>query len=125
VVQNLPNPTAIVAGPDSLWVSLHGANDDTAAPGDTQLVRIDPDTGEVLAEFEIGGSPLSGVEAWAGEDEVLVRSTTPWLTRIDPATNETVEVVTGGEPVQGPLAVGFDSIWTVNLEHPNVLRLSR
>ena len=125
VAQNLPNPTGIVAGADSLWVSLHGANDDSAAPGDTQLVRIDPANGEVLAEFEIGGSPLTGVEAWAGDDEVLVRSTAPWLTRIDPATNEIVETVTGGEPVEGTLTVGFDSIWTVNLEHPNVFRLSR
>jgi streptogramin lyase len=122
---DLPNPTGIVAGADSLWVSLHGANDDSAAPGDTQLVRIDPASGAVLAEFEIGGSPQTGVEAWADMDEVLVRSTTPWLTRIDPETNEIVELVTGGEPVHGPLTVGFESIWTVNLEHPNVLRLSR
>jgi virginiamycin B lyase len=125
LTRDLPNPTGIVAGADSLWVSLHGANDDAAVPGDTQLVRIDPDTGDVQAEFEIGGSPQTGVEAWADDDEVLVRSTTPWLTRIDPAANEIVEIVIGGEPVQGGLAIGFDSIWTVNLEHPNVFRLSR
>ena len=123
VTTDLPNPMGIVAGPDSLWVSLHGANDDVAAPGDKQLVRIDPESGTVTAEFEIGGSPKTGVEAWAGEDGVLVRSTTPWLTKIDPATNEIVETMTGGEPVQGPLAAGFDSIWTVNIEHDNVFRL--
>jgi streptogramin lyase len=120
----LPNPTAIVAGPDSLWVSLHGANDDSAAPGDTQLVRIDPDSGEVTAEYEIGGSPQSGVEAWAGDNAVYVRSTTPWMVRIDPATNEIVETITSEDAVQGPLTSGFDSIWTVNLEHPNVFRLT-
>jgi hypothetical protein len=124
VTTDLPNPLGIVAGPDSLWVSLHGANDDEAAPGDTQLVRIDPESGAVTAEFEIGGSPKTGVEAWAGEESVLVRSTTPWLTKIDPATNEIVETMTGGEPVQGPLAAGFDSMWTVNIEHDNVFRLS-
>jgi hypothetical protein len=124
VTTDLPNPLGIVAGPDSLWVSLHGANDDEAAPGDTQLVRIDPESGAVTAEFEIGGSPKTGVEAWAGEESVLVRSTTPWLTKIDPATNEIVETITGGEPVQGPLAAGFDSMWTVNIEHDNVFRLS-
>ena len=124
VTTELPNPLGIVAGPDSLWVSLHGANDDTAAAGDTQLVRIDPDSGEVTAEFAVGGSPLSGVEAWAGDDAVYVRSTTPWMVTIHPATNEIVETITGGEPVQGPLAVGFDSIWTVNLEHDNVFRLT-
>jgi streptogramin lyase len=124
VTTDLPNPTAIVAGPDSLWVSLHGANDDQASAGDTQLVRIDPLTGDISAEFEIGGSPQSGVEAWAGDVAVHVRSTTPWLVTIDPVTNEIVDTITGGEPVHGPLTAGFDSIWTVNLEHDNVFRLA-
>jgi hypothetical protein len=124
VTTDLPNPTGIVAGPDSLWVSLHGANDDTASPGDVQLIRIDPGTGQVTAEFEIGGSPLSGVEGWAGDDAVYVRSTTPWMVTIDPATNQIIDTITGGQPVQGPLTVGFDSIWTVNIEHDNVLRLT-
>lgn len=124
VTTDLPNPKGIVAGPDSLWVSLHGANDDVAGPGDTQLVRIDPESGAVTAEFEIGGSPQTGVEAWAGDESVLVRSTTPWLTEIDPATNEVIGTITGGEPVQGPITQGFDSIWTVNIEHDNVFRLS-
>jgi DNA-binding beta-propeller fold protein YncE len=121
---DLPNPTGIVAGPDSLWVSLHGANDDQATAGDTQLVRIDPESGEVTAEFEIGGSPQGGVEAWAGDDAVYARSTTPWMVRIDPATNEIVETVSSDAAVQGPLTVAFDSIWTVNVEHDNVFRLA-
>jgi hypothetical protein len=124
VTTDLPNPKGIVAGPDSLWVSLHGANDDVAAPGDTQLVRIDPESGAVTAEFEIGGSPQTGVEAWAGEEAVYVRSTTPWMVRIDPATNEIVETITSDQAVQGPLTVAFDSIWTVNLEHDNVFRVT-
>lgn len=124
VTTDLPGPTGIVAGPDSLWVSLHGADEETAGPGDTQLVRIDPENGEVTAEFTIGGSPLTGVEASAADDAVHVRSTTPWMVTIDPATNEIVDTITGGEPVQGPLTLGFDSIWTVNLEHDNVFRLT-
>jgi hypothetical protein len=121
---DLPNPTGIVAGADSLWVSLHGANDDSASAGDTQLVRIDPEGGEITAEFAIGGSPQTGVEAWAGEEAVYVRSTTPWMVRIDPATDEIVETITSDEAIQGPLTVEFDSIWTVNLEHDNVFRLA-
>ena len=76
------------------------------------------------AEFEIGGSPLTGVEAWAGDEAVYVRSTTPWMVRIDPATNEIVETITSDQAVQGPLTVAFDSLWTVNLEHDNVFRLT-
>jgi hypothetical protein len=121
---DLPNPTGIVAGADSLWVSLHGANDDSASAGDTQLVRIDPEGGEITAEFAIGGSPQTGVEAWAGEEAVYVRSTTPWMVHIDPATNEIVETITSDEAIQGPLTVAFDSIWTVHLEHDNVFRLT-
>ena len=121
---DLPNPTGIVAGPDSLWVSLHGANEDQAGAGDTQLVRIDPESGEVTAEFAIGGSPLTGVEAWAGEGAVYVRSTTPWMVRIDPATNEVVETITSDQAIEGPLTLDFDSIWTVNLERDNVFRLA-
>ena len=124
LTSDLPNPTGIVAGADSLWVSLHGANDDRAGEGDTQLVRIDPESGGVTAEFAIGGSPQWGVEAWAGDDAVYVRSTTPWMVRIDPATNEIVETITSDEAVQGPVTVGFDSVWTVNLEHDNVFRLT-
>jgi DNA-binding beta-propeller fold protein YncE len=124
ITTDLPNPKGIVAGADSLWVSLHGANDDSAAAGDTQLVRIDPESGEVTAEFAIGGSPQWGVEAWAGDEAIHVRSTTPWMVTIDPATNEIVETITSQEAVQGPLTVAFDSIWTVNLEHENVFRLT-
>ena len=100
------------------------ANDNSASVGDTQLVRIDPESGEVLAEFEIGRSPQTGVEAWAGDEAVYVRSTTPWMVRIDPATNEIVETITSDQAVQGPLTFAFDSIWTVNLEHDNVFRLA-
>ena len=78
----------------------------------------------MTAEFAIGGSPQSGVEAWAGDEAVYVRSTKPWMVRIDPATNEIVETVAGEEDVQGPLTVAFDSIWTVNIEHDNVFRLT-
>ena len=93
VTTDLPSPKGIVAGPDSLWVSLHGANDDSASAGDTQLVRIDPQSGEVTAESPSVGR-RSGVEAWAGDEAVYVRSTTPWMVRIDPATNEIVETIT-------------------------------
>lgn len=121
---DLASPTGIVAGPDSLWVSLHGADGDEAGAGDTQLVRVDPASGDVLAEFAIGGSPRGGVEIWAGEDRVFVRSTKPWLVRVDPATNLIVETITSERAIQGPLTVGFDSIWTVEIERDAVYRLA-
>jgi hypothetical protein len=67
------------------------------------------------------------VDVWVGEEDVLVRSTMPWLTRIDSATNMVVETVDAGTDVsaiQGPLTVAFGSIWTVNIEEDSVFRLS-
>ena len=75
----------------------------------------------------IGGSPRGGVDVWVGEEGALVRSTKPWLTRLDTATNMVVETVHAGTDVtaiQGPLTVAFGSIWTVNIEEDSVFRLS-
>ena len=119
----LVSPRTVAVGSDSLWVALHGSGDDQAVPGDTQVARIDPASGEVLAEIEVGGTPQYGVELWADADGVLVRSTDPWLARIDEATNEVVDRVTADLPIQGPLTIGFGSIWTVNIERDVVYRL--
>jgi streptogramin lyase len=120
----LAGPRAIVIGSDSLWVALHGSGQDEAVAGDSQVVRIDPTTGDVLAEFDIGGSPQWGVDLWAGEGGILVRSTNPWMVRIDEATSEIVETITSDVPVQGPITEGFGSIWTVELERDVVYRMS-
>ncbi|MET0773699.1 MAG: hypothetical protein ABWZ82_11480 [Candidatus Limnocylindrales bacterium] len=127
LVTGLPSPTQIVAGADSLWVTLHGGQEDEARPGDPQVARIDPATGDVIATFSIGGSPRGGVDVLAGEDAIWVRGTRPWLARIDPDTNLVVETF-GSEPsinaVPGPLAEGFGSLWTVNIEEDAVYRLT-
>ncbi|NJD30214.1 MAG: hypothetical protein FIA92_18265 [Chloroflexi bacterium] len=120
----LADPGPISIGSDSLWVSLRADPEAQARPGDTQLARIDPTSGEVLAEFEIGGSPQGGVLAWAGEGGVLVRSTQPWLVRIDEARGEVVDAIVAEPPVQGPVTFAFESIWPVNVERDVVYRVS-
>jgi streptogramin lyase len=122
----LASPRVVAAGSDSLWVSLHGGQEEEAGPGDPLLARIDPATGQVLAEFTLGdqGGPQYGVEFWAGEGGVLVRSTRPWLVRIDEATNEVVETITAEPAIQGPVTVGSGSIWTVNIERDTVFRIA-
>lgn len=118
LVTGLPAPAAIVAGEDALWVALYGGEDAPSA-GDPQLARIDPASGEVVAELAVGQAPKYGLDLWAGDSSVLVRGTRPWLTRIDAATNTIVNSLIS-EPdisaVQGPLTVAFGSIWTVNIE---------
>jgi streptogramin lyase len=126
-VTGLPAPTQIAAGQEDLWVSLYGSDEEQAGPEDPQLVRIDPISGEVVAELMIGGSPRGGVDIWAGEEGLIVRSTRPWLARFDEASNSLVETIVS-EPdihaIQGPLTVAFGSIWTVNIEEDVVYRLT-
>lgn len=126
-VSGLPAPTHITAGQRDLWVSLHGSDGEEAGVGETQLVRIDPRSGQVVAELMIGGSPRGGVDVWAGEEGVFVRSTRPWLARVDEATSSIVETI-ASEPeihaIQGPLTLAFGSIWTVNIEEDVVYRLT-
>lgn len=126
VASGLPTPRVVAAGSQSLWVSVHGGQEDHAGPGDPQVVRIDPISGEVLAEIVIGddGGPQYGVELWAGEGGVLVRSSRPWLVRIDESTNEIVDRISSGLAIQGPVTFGFGSIWTVNIERPVVYRIA-
>lgn len=126
VASGIPSPRVVATGSDSLWVSVHGGQEDQAGPGDPQVLRIDPISGEVLAEFVIGdnGGPQHGVELWAGEGGVLVRSTRPWLVRIDEATNDIVDRISAEPAIQGPVTFGFGSIWTVNIERPVVFRVA-
>ena len=125
VATGLPSPRVIATGSESLWVSLHGGQEDQAGPGDPQLVRIDPSSGEVLAEFTFGdqGGPQYGVELWAGEGSVLVRSARPWLLHIDEATDEVDWIIAAEPAIQGPVTFGFGSIWTVNIERDVVYRI--
>jgi streptogramin lyase len=124
MAEGLAAPAAVAVGSDSLWVALHGDPEEMARPGDTQLVRVDPSTGDIRAEFAVGGSPQGGVLVWAGEGGVLVRSTSPWLVRIDEVTNDIVDTILAEPPIQGPVTTGFGSIWTVNVERDVVYRVA-
>jgi streptogramin lyase len=52
LLTGLPSPTQITAGLDSLWVTLHGAEEDEARSGDPQVARIDPATNAVTVSYE-------------------------------------------------------------------------
>lgn len=126
VVTGLPSPAQITAGAGSLWVTLYGG-EDWAGAGDPQVARIDPETGQVVAELAVGGSPQGGVDVWASDERVLVRSTTPWLTQLDPETGAVIETFVegpAGSASQGPITEAFGSLWTMNLEEDSVFRLS-
>jgi streptogramin lyase len=127
VVRGLPSPNQITAGAGSIWVTLFGG-EDRAAAEDPQVARIDPVTGDVVAEIAVGGFPQGGVDVSVSDERVLIRSTTPWLTVLDPITGAVVETIVDGpdgSASQGPITQAFGSSWTVNLEEDRLLRLAQ
>jgi streptogramin lyase len=117
----LARPQTIVTGPDSLWVTLYGGEDiDPALP---TVLRIDPGDGAVLAEVATGAASedLGGI--WATEDAVWVRAPQQFLTRIDPSTNEVVEVIEGPTGA-GDVTVAFGSVWATSGHALDVYRFA-
>jgi YVTN family beta-propeller protein len=97
-------PTSVEPVGESLWVSNQGSNN---------VVRLDPETGTVLATVRVGRAP-----AWlaaAGDGTLLVpnaRSDT--VTRIDTTTNAVVQTIrVGGGPVVFRRA--FGDLWLTHL----------
>ena len=105
----LERPFTIVAGPDSLWATLFGSEE--PAPDEPTVVRIDPNDGSAVTEIATGAGSLGKGGLWAADDAVWVRAPdSQFLTRIDPATNEVVETLTG-PPGTGDVTVAFGSVW--------------
>jgi len=97
----------------SVWIACEGV-----------VLRIDPDSHEVVARIEVGGTgpmPLT-----AGFDSLWTRTReTGVLARIDPATNavvSTLELAPGGPVFEIALDVGFDALWARELN--TVVRLN-
>jgi virginiamycin B lyase len=120
-VTGLARPWAVVAGPDSLWVTLF-ASEDIAADEPT-VVRIDPADATNVVEIATGATSENAGGLWATADAVWVRAPEAFLTRIDPATNQVVEVIDG--PVSaGDVTVAFGSVWATASNSLTVYRLT-
>jgi hypothetical protein len=119
----LVDPWIVIAGPDSLWVTLHGTAEARPEADDPTVARVDPDDGTVIAEIATGaGSGTSG-SLWAEVDAVWVRAPDQFLVRIDPNTNEVVERI-DGPPTSGDVTVAFGSVWATAVERQKVYRLA-
>jgi streptogramin lyase len=102
----------IAAGVGSLWVA-------SAARG--IVSRIDPESGEVVAEIRVAAEPSSVVFA---DDALWITSAkTDLLTHVNAHTNEVVETVKVG-PRPGRLAVGEGAVWTLNRGDGSVSRVN-
>jgi sugar lactone lactonase YvrE len=97
--------TDVVTGFDGVWVT-----------GGEGVARVDPTTGEVVAEIRVPGTGDYGRIA-VGEGSVWVTApdlrgdgSRGNLVRIDPVTNEVAATIHIGGPIQD-VAVGAGSVW--------------
>lgn len=121
-VEGLTLPFTVTVGPDSLWVSLYGAEDAEPAEAEPTIVRIDPETGEITASIVVDPIGQTG-GMYADAASVWIRGPDTFLTRIDPATNQVVEVITASKG-GGDLVVGFGSVWASGYNFHQVWRVS-
>ena len=102
VADTFPAPslaTAVRAGDGSLWITR-------ARTG--QLLRVDPATGEELAEIEVA---LESTFLASGR-AVWTMGSTGEVVHVDPATNTAVATIpTGGQVEHGDIAVGGGYVW--------------
>jgi streptogramin lyase len=106
-----------------LWVSLGVGQAETADPGTPTLVRIDPDSGEILMEIitsEIGSFNGLAVD----ETAIWVRTGFEFLVHLDPETGDVVEEITHTS-TGGDVAVGHGSVWATSFDIGRVWRVSR
>jgi YVTN family beta-propeller protein len=103
-------PCAVEGGFGSVWVSLYG---------DSEELRIDPQTHKVVARIKTGIAPcgvaVGGGSVWV--ENYGSRS----VTRIDPETNEATEIEVGSSPYDVTYAAG--AAWVTNYADGTVSRV--
>lgn len=122
LVSNLPEPGASAFGSDSIWLTLHAGHQSRPTAEDTTIVRIDPANGERQAEFATGGSMFES-NMHATEDAIWLRSGTPFLARIDPSSNQIVDVIDANLST-GSVTVAYGSVWATTIEFNRVWRVT-
>jgi WD40 repeat protein len=106
-----PHPADIAVGEGAVWVSVPAQR----TGEDNLVVRIDAITNEVVARTRVEGyvEELAAGEGgvWGAGSRFPGGDFSPFLVRIDPASNAVVEEI---PDVSGPLAVGGGALWAVD-----------
>jgi YVTN family beta-propeller protein len=113
-------PWTVVEDETAVWVGTTslGTTDFSRQAG---VVRIDPQSGKVLAVIVIGGTFRSFVAS--GDGSIWAATDNGILSRIDPATNKVAAEITLEKPAAG-IVFGSGSVWVGSSEYPaSVLRV--
>lgn len=94
--------TSIAVGEGGVWVRTTS----------DEVIRLDPDTAEVVATIDVGGGRYGNVAVGAGAVWVTGFDTKT-LYRIDPARNEVVDEIEVGWSPEG-LGVTRNAVWVAN-----------
>jgi YVTN family beta-propeller protein len=117
------NLEAIVVSQYAVWVSMVGWGDIDRRNGIDSVLRIDPQTGEILATIQVRRGPMSlaytpGI-VWVVNFGLSART----VSRIDSKTNQLMdEPVTTGYAPYG-MTVGDGSVWVVNHDDGTLTRI--
>lgn len=102
----------IDAGEGSVWVTSSG---DSRHPERNALLRLDPETGEVVARIPVAPTAAEGGAASVAVDEearaVWVTSNNGKLLRVNPETNEATEELALGDYAYG-IEIGDGSVYS-------------
>ncbi len=105
------HPADVAVGEGAVWVSVPAQR----TGKDNLVVRIDAITNEVVARIRVEGyvEELAAGEGgvWGAGSRFPGGDFSPFLVRIDPASNAVVEEI---PDVSGPLAVGGGAVWAVD-----------
>jgi len=107
-------PLGIAATADAVWVTNRWGSE---LAGDGSVIRIDPQTNEIVAIIGLGSSPETG-----GPTGIAAVSSAIWVgvpstksvVRIDPASNSVVATVSGFFCADGQLAADGSTVWVAD-----------
>jgi streptogramin lyase len=99
------------ASPQAVWITYQDAPD--------VLKRLDPATGELVAEIQVG--PVETI--LEGDGEVWVATNDGSVSRIDPATNEVTDTIEGVTRSPKHLVLGGGSLWVGDARDPVVAQV--
>jgi streptogramin lyase len=120
-VEGLAQPSWVATGEGGVWV-LSGVWSDHQE-GDGSVVRVDPETGEIVAGIKLDESPGQAGYITVGEGLVWARTQFTLLAGIDPDTNAVVDRITDQKGLGG-VTVGHGSIWLSDFAFNAVWRVT-